>query len=248
MAAKKANRSPVTKRKGLSANAWTTIAVVAAAVLVIGGVLVFNRKDTPAPQPGTVAAEILNPPGSNTLTTAPSAAVTVVEFIDYQCPVCEAYYQNVTKSVEHDYAGKITFVTRNYPLPMHPLAVPAAKAAEAAAMQGKYREMYDKLYGDYPTWALAADGQNVSQDAARAGARFDSYAKELGLDLAKFRADAASPVVQRRIDQGKADGGKAGVTGTPTIFVNGTRFEPAGNTYAGIARQLRGQLDKALAQ
>ncbi|UKD58020.1 DsbA family protein [Amycolatopsis sp. FU40] len=248
MAAKKANRNPVTKRKGLSANAWTTIAVVVVAVLVIGGVLLFNRKDNPAPPQGTVAAEILNPPGSNTLTTASGGAVTVVEFIDYQCPVCEAYYQNVTKSIEHDYSGKITFVTRNFPLPMHPLAVPAAKAAEAAAMQGKYREMYDKLYGDYPTWALAADGQNVSEDTARAQARFDAYAKELGLDLAKFHADAASPAVQKRIDQGKADGGKAGVTGTPTIFVNGTKFEPSGNTYAAIAQQLRGQLDKALAQ
>ncbi|WP_244223570.1 DsbA family protein [Amycolatopsis circi] len=238
----------MTKRKGLSANAWTTIAVVAAAVLIIGGVLVFNGKDAPAPPPGAVAAEILNPPGSNTLSTAPGGAVTVVEFVDYQCPVCEAYYQNVTKSIEHDYAGKITFVTRNFPLPMHPLAVSAAKAAEAAAMQGKYREMYDKLYGDYRTWALAADGQNVSEDAARAQARFDAYAKELGLDLARFHADAASPAVRKRIDQGKADGQKAGVTGTPTIFVNGTRFEPSGNTYAAIAQQLRGQLDQALTQ
>ncbi|WP_326834946.1 thioredoxin domain-containing protein [Amycolatopsis rhabdoformis] len=245
--ARKQNRNPVTAKKGLSANAWTTIGVLVVAVLVIGGVLVFNHKDAPAAPPGAGAATVLNPPGSNTLTTAPGGPVTVVEFLDYQCPVCEAYYQNVTKSIEHDYAGRITFVTRNFPLPMHPLAVPAAQAAEAAAMQGKYHEMYDKLYADYPTWALAADGKNVSDDAPRAQTRFDGYARELGLDLTRFHADAASPAVQKRIDQGKADGTRAGVTGTPTIFVNGTRFEPTGDTYAALDRQLRGELDQALA-
>jgi predicted DsbA family dithiol-disulfide isomerase len=130
---------------------------------------------------------------------------------------------------------------------MHPLAVPAAKAAEAASLQGKYQPMFDKLYGDYPAWALAADGRNVSDDTARAQAKFESYATEIGLDLAEFRTDLASPAVQQRIDQGTADGDKAGVTGTPTIFVNGNRFKPTGRTYADIAQQLRAEIDKALA-
>jgi protein-disulfide isomerase len=245
MTGKKPSRNPVTTRKGLSANAWTTIAVVVAAVLVIGGVLIFNRSDSGQPESGAVAAEVLNPPGSHELLTKSGATVTMVEFIDYQCPACESYYQNITKSIEKDYAGKIEFVTRNYPLAMHPLAVPAAKAAEAAALQGKYREMYEKLYSDYRTWAVAPDGQNVSEDAARAQGRFDAYAKELGLDLAKFHADEASPAVQKRIDQDKADGDKAGVTSTPTIFVNGVKFEPTGKTYAAVAEELRGKLDKA---
>ncbi|MGW5744702.1 DsbA family protein [Amycolatopsis sp. NPDC003861] len=243
MAKKKVN--VVTAKKGLSANAWTTIVVLALAVVVIGGILIFNRSDSSAP-PGAVAADVLRHPDSNTLTTSPGTAVTVVEFLDYQCPVCEAYYQNVTKSLEHDYADKITFVTRNFPLPMHPLAVPAAKAAEAASLQGKYQPMFDKLYGDYPAWALAADGQNVSDDAARAQAKFENYATGIGLDLDRFRTDLASQAVQQRIDQGKADGEKAGVSGTPTIFVNGTRFKPTGQTYPEIAQQLRGEIDKAL--
>jgi protein-disulfide isomerase len=242
-----AKKNVVTAKKGLSANAWTTIAVVVVAVLVIGGVLVFNRSDSSAPSRDAVAADVLRRPDSNTLTTASNGTVTVVEFLDYQCPVCEAYYRNVTKSLERDYAGKITFVTRNFPLPMHPLAVPAAKAAEAASLQGKYQPMFDKLYGDYPAWALAADGQNVSDDIARAQAKFESYASEIGLDPARFRADLASPAVLQRIDQGKADGEKAGVTGTPTIFVDGNQFKPTGRTYADIAQQLRAEIDKALA-
>ncbi|GLY42853.1 DSBA oxidoreductase [Amycolatopsis sp. NBRC 101858] len=243
MAKKKSN--VVTAKKGLSANAWTTIGILALAVVVIGGILVFNRGDSSAP-PGAVAADVLRHPDSNTLTTSSSNSVTVVEFLDYQCPVCEAYYQNVTKSLEQDYAGKITFVTRNFPLPMHPLAVPAAKVAEAASLQGKYQPMFDKLYGDYPAWALATDGQNVSDDAERAQAKFESYATGIGLDLARFRTDLGSQAVRQRIDQGKADGEKAGVSGTPTIFVNGAQFKPTGQTYPDIAQQLRGEIDKAL--
>lgn len=242
----KSERNPVTARKGLSANAWTTIAVLVVAVLVIGGVLLFQHEDTPAAGDGTVAADVLRHPDSHTVTEARNGKATVVEFIDYQCPACEAYYRNVTGKLVHDYSGRITLITRNFPLPVHPLAVPAARAAEAAAMQGKYREMYDKLYGDYQSWAVQPDGQHVSSDAKRAQARFDAYARELGLDLGRFHRDMASPAVQQRIDRGEADGRKAGVTSTPTLFVNGTEFRPAGTTYAAISRELRTRLDQAL--
>jgi len=68
----------------------------------------------------------------------------------------------------------------------------------------------------------------------------------LGLDLDRFHRDEASAAVQQRIDQGKADGQKAGVTGTPTLFVNGTEFRPTGNTYPAISQELRSLLDKDL--
>jgi protein-disulfide isomerase len=65
----------------------------------------------------------------------------------------------LTKKLEQDYAGRITFVARNFPPNNHPPAVPAAQAAEAAAVQGKYREMYDALYDTYASWALQPDGE-----------------------------------------------------------------------------------------
>lgn len=107
---------------------------------------------------GGNAADVLRRPDSHTLLAAPDNKVTVVEFLDYQCPACAGYYMNITKKLEKDYAGRITFVTRNFPLEMHPLAVPAARTAEAAAMQGKYREMYQALYDNYLSWARTADG------------------------------------------------------------------------------------------
>ncbi|WP_239070401.1 thioredoxin domain-containing protein [Amycolatopsis sp. SID8362] len=239
----------MTAKKGMSANARVTIAVLVVAVLVIGAVLLVNRSgsDTPSQRAGEVTADVLWRPDSNSLTTSPDNAVTVVEFLDYQCSACVSFYHNITKSLEQDYAGKITFVIRNFPLEMHPLAEPAAKAAEAASLQGKYQPMFSKLYGDFPAWALMADGRNVSDDTVRAQAKFESYAAEIGLDLAKFRSDMASPAVRQRIDQDKADGEKAGVTGTPAIFVNGSLFQPVARTYADASQQLRDEIDGALA-
>lgn len=230
-------------------NVVITIAIVVIAVLVIGGVLVLNRSsdgDGATAPGGGIPAELRAGPDRNTISTAAGNKVTVVEFLDYQCPACAAYYQNVTHRLETDYAGRITFVTRNFPLPMHPLAQQAARAAEAAADQDHYAEMYHALYDNYQRWALAPDGQNVSDDATRAATLFDSYATKLGLDLEKFHTDQAAPATQHRIDADVAAGEKLGVSSTPTIFVNGTKFDPTGSRFTDVDRQLRDMVDKAL--
>ncbi|GGS56379.1 MULTISPECIES: DsbA family protein [Actinokineospora] len=240
------SKNPVTAaRRGVSLNVILTAVVVVVAVLVVGGILLFKNSGS---DEGAVPASVLAPEGSHTLTEAPDGAVTVVEFLDYQCPACEQYYKTVTSKIEQDYAGKITFVVRNYPLDMHPLAMPAARAAEAAALQGKFREMYRALYENYNEWALAPDGQAVSDDVERATELFRGYAEASGLDVAKFTADLASPEVQARIDKDIADGKAAGVSGTPSIFVGGQLFEPTGETYADVERQLRERIDAELAE
>lgn len=249
-------KNPVTRRAGLSSNTILTLVVVAVAVVVIGGVLLVNRGDTQgnSPQGGasqgvdTVAADVLRKPDSHTLLEAPNDKVTVVEFLDYQCPACAGYYTNITKKLEKDYAGRITFVTRNFPLEMHPLAVPAARAAEAAALQGKYREMYHALYDNYLSWARTPDGSGASEDLKRAQKRFDDFARQIGLDLDRFHRNMNSETVQQRIDRDQADGTKAGVSGTPTIFINGKQFSPSGETFAAVDQQLRAQIDEALAR
>lgn len=246
------NQNPVTKKSGASINIILTVIVVIVAVVVIGGVLYFknsgnsNTTGSGASQP-TVAADVLRKSDSHLLTEASNGKVTVTEFLDYQCPGCHAYYQGLTKQIEQDYAGRITFVTRNYPLQMHPLAQPAARAAEAAGLQGKYKEMYHALYDNYQSWAIAADGKNVSDDQAKATAQFDNYAQQIGLDLTKFHQDIASPAVQSKIDADIADGNKAGVQGTPTIFINGKQFDTNGvQTYQQLAQKFRQELDAEL--
>ncbi|MFC7614859.1 DsbA family protein [Actinokineospora soli] len=193
-------------------------------------------------------AAVLSPPGSHTLTEAADGKVTITEFLDYQCPACAGYFTNITSKLEKDYAGKVTFVVRNFPLGMHPLAVPAARAAESAAEQGKFSEMYHVLYENFQQWAVTPDGQSVSEDAERANELFRGYAQRIGLDVAKFTADLTAPAVQARIDKDTADGKTAGVTGTPALFVNGQRFEPSGQTFADVDKQLRELVDRELAE
>lgn len=244
------SRSRIAPPRRPSGNVIATVAVVVLAVVVIGGVLLFNRSGDDdsgsGTGSGTIPSELRAGPDSNTLTEAGDDKVTVVEFLDYQCPACAAYYGNVTKKLETDYEGRITFVTRNFPLSMHPLAQQAARAAEAAAAQGKYREMYHQLYDNYDQWAVAAGGQEVSSDAQQATTLFDSYATAIGLDLDRFHTDMASAAVQERIDADVAAGEKLGVSSTPTIFVNGTKFEPQGDSFTDVDRELRDLVDKAL--
>nr|QEO73843.1 hypothetical protein [uncultured bacterium] len=241
------SRSRVAPPRRPSANVIATVAVVVLAVVVIGGVLLFNRSnDTSAADTGSIPSELRAGTDGNTLTEAEGDKVTVVEFLDYQCPACAAYYGNVTKKLESDYAGEITFVTRNFPLSTHPLAQQAARAAEAAATQGRYREMYHQLYDNYEQWALAPDGQQVSDDEQRATTLFDTYATAIGLDLDRFHTDMASAAVAERVSTDMAAGEKLGVSSTPTIYVNGTRFEPQGESFADVDRELRDMIDKAL--
>ncbi|MBB3663616.1 MULTISPECIES: DsbA family protein [Prauserella salsuginis group] len=245
--------NPVTRRSRLSTNTVLTLVVLLAAAVVFGGVLLFNGSksdgaDGTRSGGSTVAADVLRKPDSNTLLDKPGAEVTIVEFLDYQCPACAGYYKKITKKLEEDYAGRITFVTRNFPLDMHPLAVPAARAAEAAALQGKYREMYHELYDNYLSWARTADGSQASADLNGAQARFDEFARRIGLDLDRFHRDLNSETVTQRIERDRADGRRAGVSGTPTIFVNGSEFSPSGETFADVEEQLREQIEQELAR
>lgn len=247
------SRSSVTSPRGLSANVIITIAIVVVAAVVIGGVLLFYRSEEDnsggGGGGGAIPTELRVQADSNLLTEAEGAAdgkVTIVEFLDYQCPACAAYYANVTKDLEADYAGRITFVTRNFPLDSHPLAQQAARAAEAAALQGRYKEMYHQLYDNYEQWAVSEDGQQVSDDAQRATTLFEGYATTIGLDIAQYQAALTAPSVQERIDADAAAGTEVGVDSTPTFFVNGEKFEPEGDQFSDVANQLRDQIDAAL--
>lgn len=241
------NTNPVTQKSGTSINLLLTAVVVVVAVLVIGGVLLFNRggggEETGS---GAVPAEVLRNPESNMLSEAPDDKVTVVEFLDFQCPSCHQYYQGVTKKLEEDYQGRINFVARNFPLDMHQLARPAAQAAEAAALQGKYKEMYHAIYEHWQEWAVAPDGKNYAQDEEKAVKQFRSYAEEIGLDMQRYDQDVNSDEVSARIDRDQKDGEKAGVSGTPTLFINGEEFNSSGQDLNQLNQELRGKIDQEL--
>ena len=140
-----------------------------------------------------------------------SAALTLVEYGDYQCPYCGAAYPEV-KKVQKELGSELRFVFRNFPLTnMHEHAMNAAETAEAASAQGKFWPMHDFLYEHQAT---------LGDTSVALG-----YAKKLGLDTQKFEREIAQHMYQKRIKDDFMGGVRSGVNGTPTFYVNGVRHD-----------------------
>jgi protein-disulfide isomerase len=140
------------------------------------------------------------------------AAVTLEEFGDFECPPCGSLHPEL-KKIEHDYGSRVRIIFRELPLvPTHEHALAAARAAEAAGMQDKFWPMHDLLYENQLKWHQSFDVRPI----------FEDYAKQIGLNIEKFRKDQTSKTVEERIF---LDGKRAhalNVRGTPTVFLNGT--------------------------
>lgn len=154
---------------------------------------------------------------------APMAPITIVEYSDFQCPYCSAA-RPLLERLLREHEGKVKLVFKHFPLSMHPRAVHAARAAEAAKLQGRFWEMHDLLF----------EHQHELDDAD-----LERYAEMTGLDVERFKADLASDATQARVDADRAEGEGFGVEGTPSIFVNGRRFqEPLKLLEAYVAEEL----------
>lgn len=184
------------------------ITAVALVVVVLDGLITFLVTRAQAPDPAAAAVVRAD---SHVLDNAGADAVTVVEFLDFECEACGAYYP-VVEELRRKYAGQITYVVRYFPLPGHVNSTHSAVAAEAAAQQGRFEEMYRRLFETQAEWGEA---QESKADV------FRSYAVELGFDMPAYDAAVADPKTERRV-QGDFDEGRAlGVGSTPTFFVNG---------------------------
>ncbi|MGZ0145979.1 DsbA family protein [Kribbella sp. WER1] len=212
----------------MSTNARISIGIAAAFAVVVGVLLaVSNRSGDDA---SAAAPDQLVRADSHRLGTAADGKVTFVEFLDFECEACGAAYSAVEK-LRRDYAGKVTFVVRYFPIPSHFNAERAARAVEAAAAQGKFEAMYRTMYETQTEWAE----QRVPADA-----RFRAYAEELGLDVVAWDKVYTAPATLERIKKDVADGEALGVTGTPTFFLNGKKLEPKS------AADLTASIDAAL--
>lgn len=140
-----------------------------------------------------------------------TAKVTVVACSDFQCPFCARAAPTLDQLAEI-YGEELRIVFKHNPLPMHPRALTAAKAAEAAGKQGKFWEMYGKLF------------ENIK---ALSDADVEGYAKELKLDIKQWKVDMASTSVKDRIDADKKQAKELGATGTPAFFINGKHLSGA---------------------
>ncbi len=174
----------------------------------------------------------LKPDWSGDRATEGSGPINIVEYSDFQCPYCGKGYQ-VVQEVLKAYPGKVHFMFKNLPLPMHPLAMPAAKRFEAIALQdpAKAYKFHNEVFQNQHK--LSSDGEKF----------LDSVAAKVGADVARMKKDMNSPKVKARIDADMAEAEKFGISGTPGFIVEGVSIRGAYpfETFKGI-------IDKKLAE
>jgi len=142
------------------------------------------------------------------------AELTLVEYSDFQCPACQAYYA-LTKQLMNEMGDEIKLIYRNFPLSnIHPQAELAAKVAEAAALQNKFWEMHNLLFENQQEWSQNKKALDI----------FISYAQKLNLDSKKFINDLENPQVQKKIQRDINNGNLDKINGTPSFFVNGQKI------------------------
>jgi len=185
---------------------WACFIIVL--VLIIWGLIVAMGK-TPVtlgqnfgtPAPITASDHVFGPK---------DAPVTIVEYSDFQCPACQTYYFIMEKVLASS-TVPFRLVYRHFPLSQHQNAVPASLASESAGVQGKFWEMYRLMFENQTDWEGLKDTTSI----------FVGYAKEIGLDVEKFKADLSSTTLKDKIKANMDEGIKIGVNATPTFFVNG---------------------------
>jgi protein-disulfide isomerase len=208
------------------------LAVIAAVVLIFIGIFALNghkaNNNSKSSSGGTPTSHV---EGKG------SSGVTLVEYGDYQCPYCEQYYP-IVKQVAAEFNDQIKFQFRNFPLTsIHQNAFAGARAAEAAALQGKFWQMHDLLYDDQSQWA---DSSNPTQ-------YFQQYARQLGLNLSQFNKDYSSSAVNGAINADMAAGNKLNVQGTPTFFLDGKQIQVTANA-SSFEAQIKAEIAKKQSQ
>lgn len=184
-----------------------------------------SGEKSPGPEmPRALAPEVSRAPAPAPGKPVPGRVVTIEEFGDYQCPPCGLLYPEL-KKIEAEYGSSVRVVFRHLPLTkIHENALLAAQAAEAARLQNRFLEMHDRIYLNQKKWAEEADARPV----------FLGYARELGLDATRFARDIESPEVDNRINADTQLAVTRGVTGTPTLLLEGRQLRPEATTPEGI--------------
>lgn len=176
--------------------------------------------------PSAPASQPANDPGLTRPNVKVSSPVLLEEYGDYQCPPCGQLYPEL-KKLEAEYGDQLRIVFRHFPLPkLHKNAMAAARAAEAARNQNKFLEMHDRLYLNQNAWSVVADALPI----------FTSYARELRLNVEQFTRDMGSSAVEQRIVADIQRGAAAGVTGTPTVFIDTHMLKFEATTPEGLRR------------
>lgn len=214
------------------------IIIILSALLGLGfvGFIVFAKesKKKATPEGDTTKAITFSPLGVTR--GASDAPLKFVEFADFQCPYCGSAHP-IIDQVLAEYEGKVQFTFKHFPLlSIHKNALPAALATEAAGEQGKFWEMHNVIFERQQDWS-----NEPSSDK-----KFEEYAKELGLDVEKFKEDVKKDELSKKIDDQRNEGIEVGVSSTPTFFLNGKRIEPESLSVESFKKLFDAELAKGI--
>ncbi len=207
---------------------WIAISVVSALFLLmfVGIIVVAKNKNNPKTEDGKVkiadngrVRTFESGENESTASAQNTNTVTLVEYADLQCPACKLYHPDL-KQLLVDYKGQLRLVFKHFPLTsIHPNAQEAAIASEAVNKQGKFFEYIDILYEKQEEWS----GLQVPDE------KFEEYAKSIGIDIEKYRADIKESSTAASVEEHRNEGIANGVTGTPSFFLNNERIVTPAN-------------------
>lgn len=199
--------------------------ILAAIVLAFGGYFFLTRDNNESSSQTKAQA-------SNNVFGKADSTVTIVEYGDFECPACAAYFP-IVQQIKADYKDKIAFQFRHFPLvQIHPNAMAASRAAEAAGKQDKFWEMHDVLYQQQNAWAKSQNASTI----------FEDFATQLGLNVDQFKTDMAAEATLETINADIREGQKVDVSGTPTFVLNGQKLNPTPQTYEAFAQRIDQEL------
>jgi protein-disulfide isomerase len=159
----------------------------------------------------------------------PGAKVSVVEFSDFQCPFCRQFAGNI-RQLGREYGDRVEVVYRQYPIPsIHPFAFKAAEASLCAHEQGKFWELHDLMFSDQEHITV----RDLKEKA-----------KRLGMNESKFNSCVESGKYTEQVQRDMAAGSKAGITGTPALFVNGVEVPGGAVAYPVVAAAIERELTR----
>ena len=193
------------------------------AALIVSGTLLFTRGGGTAQIGGAGTKDPaekvdLKVVASDHVLGDPNAKVTIIEFSDFECPFCRSFWSGALAEIKTNYidTGKAKFIYKHFPLNFHPGAGPAAEASECANDQGKFWQFHDKVFEEQ-----AKQGQGTIQFGKP---EIVKWAGAVGLNMSQFNECFNSGKYTQRVSDDMAQGTAAGVSGTPTTFVNGQRI------------------------
>lgn len=215
------------------------LGILAVLVIIFGGIFAISQHSNKSSSNSSGGGQ----PTSH-IEGQGSKGVTLVEYGDYECPICGIYNKPVDDALTPEILQQIHYQFRNLPLSqIHQNAFAAARAAEAAGLQNKYWEMHNLLYQNQNDWSSSSSALSI----------FQNYAKQLGLNITQFNSDYASSKVNDTINADVAAFKKTGQQdATPTFFLDGkyvdntTLTDPSTGapTAASITKVIQAEIDK----